>query len=143
MGGVSIRQSYPTWEGVGCEESELPIPESASRGWIASQSDFRKGLKWGKVVGSPLPWHRWAFVIGPGGPTFQTSLGLIEGITMPWALLPDPSSTSALCAWPCAGCGHTELNQIQSLSRGAPGLMGRPTGKQIQLGKSYIRGQTG
>lgn len=60
--GRSPRQAEPSHMGSSLLPGKrAPHPwEHASRSWIASQGDFRKELKWGKV----------GFVIGPGGRPF-------------------------------------------------------------------------
>lgn len=48
---------------------------------MASQSDFRKGFRWGrKEVWRPLLSDSEVLLIVLGGPTFQTSLSLTEGL---------------------------------------------------------------
>lgn len=112
MGGVGVRQSHLTGEGVGSRESELPVPGSVqAEAGLSVRVTLGRGSDGGR-------WSRGLFlgsglcVMESGGPTFQTSLCLTAGVITP-----------------------RDLPEEQGV------CWGRHTGKQVQLGKSYNKGK--
>lgn len=106
----SQHQAEPSHKGgVGFEESELPVSGSVqakagSPVRVTSEGGFH-GERWSGGLFSGL------CVIGPGGPTFQTSLCLIMRVTMPWDL------PGGALGW--MGEAHREANTVgQILHKG-------------------------
>lgn len=106
--GRSWHQAEPAPTGGGwLQRKRAPCPwECASRGWIASQGDFSKGLRWGKVVRRPLLWERWALCDWPRWPPLlDIPVSRLGGHHLP----PPPRPRLLLCVpGPMLGMLHTD-----------------------------------